>query len=165
VSRLLVVDASVVRAAGETEHPVSKACRDCLTAIRDICHRVAVTPELHEELRRHMSRFSRKWRISMAARRKPLVAIEPATVSIDLTACTATDRDAIEKDLHLLGAARAADSVVVTLDTSLKSALAGQPDGRALLQSLVWIDPVADGVAALEALRDRRQRPGSARRT
>ena len=76
-SRLIVVDACVVRAAGETEHPRSSACRNCLEEIRTICHRVAISPVLKDEWDRHMSRFSRKWRRSMAARQIPLQIIEP----------------------------------------------------------------------------------------
>jgi predicted nucleic acid-binding protein len=150
--RLLVVDASVVRSAGESEHPQSSACRRCLLAIRDICHRVAVTPDIREEWRRHMSRFSRTWRHSMAARRKPLVHVAPAHVPIDMTTYSDAARAAIKKDLCLLEAALAADRVIVTRDDSLREALSGRPDGMVLLQSVRWINPVTDGPEALRTL-------------
>ena len=46
--RLVVVDASVVGSAGETDHPVSSSCRSCLEEIRLICHRVVLTAALRE---------------------------------------------------------------------------------------------------------------------
>jgi hypothetical protein len=49
ISRRLIIDASVMRSAGETEHPVSKACRNTLFEVLKICHKVAVTTELLEE--------------------------------------------------------------------------------------------------------------------
>ena len=151
-TRLLVVDTSVVQSAGETEHRVSSSCRNCLEAIRRICHRVAVTPPIREEWNRHMSRFSRKWRRSMAARRKPLKDVVPASVPIDLSMYAKSAREEIDKDMCLLGAALAADRIIVTRDESLKSVLKQRPDGMTLLQSITWINPVTDGAEALEAL-------------
>lgn len=150
--RLLVVDASVVSSAGETDHPISSSCRDCLSAILNICHKVAATPAILEEWNRHISRFSRKWCRSMSAHRKPLQSVEPATVAIDLSAYTDSAREQIEKDLCLLEAALAADKIIVTRDDSLKRALAQRPDGKALLKSIKWINPVTDGAKAIESL-------------
>jgi hypothetical protein len=151
-TRLLVVDASVARSAGETEHPVSSACRACLEAILLICHRVAVTPAIRDEWDRHMSRFSRKWRRSMAARRKPLETVATAAVPIEVTAYSSPAREQIEKDACLLEAAIAADRIIVTRDDSLRLALSRRPDGTALVQSIKWINPVTDGARSLEAL-------------
>jgi len=152
MSRILVVDASVMRSAGETEHPISSSCRRCLETIRCICHRVAVTPGIRDEYKRHMSRFSRKWQRSMAARRKPLTTVTPATVTIALVAYQEADREAIEKDLCLLEAALAADRVIVTRDDALQNALAKRPDGTALLRSIRWINPVAATTQQLRSL-------------
>jgi hypothetical protein len=150
--RLLVVDASVAQSAGETEHPVSSACRKCLEAIRLICHRVVVTPDIQEEWDRHMSRFTRKWRRSMAARRKPVRCLDPANVSLDLDGYATSARSAIEKDLRLLQAALAADRVIVTRDESLRVALEGRPDGAALAGTIKWINPVTDDLQVLRSL-------------
>ncbi len=88
----------------------------------------------------------------MAARRKPLTPVAPAPVRIDAAAYSDASRAAIEKDLCLLGAALAADHIIVTRDDALRRALAERPDGTALLQSLKWINPVADGTEALKGL-------------
>jgi len=152
ISRLLVVDASVVRSAGGTDYPTSSSCRNCLEAIRLICHRVAVTPAIKVEWKRHMSRFSRKWCRSMAARRKPMKPVIPAIVPINVSAYASSEREQIEKDMCLLEAALSADSIIVTRDDSLRAALQQRPDGVALLKSIRWINPVTDGVRAIEAL-------------
>ena len=152
MSRLVVVDASVVRAAGETEHPVSSACRNCLEAIRSICHRVALTEPIREEWGRHMSRFSRKWRRSMAARQKPITVLKPNQLELRWNAYSDAARAAIEKDKGLLEAALASDRVIISLDDSLRRALSEHRDGEALLRDVRWLHPVMDGVAAIHAL-------------
>ena len=149
---LVVVDASVVRSAGESEHPVSAACRNCLLAIRDICHRVVLTAPIREEWKRHMSRFSRKWRRPMAARRKPAEDIVPACVEIGTDSLTDAERRVVEKDRPLLEAALAADGVIVSRDSEFRAALARTPQGARLLDRITWIEPVHDGVQALEGL-------------
>lgn len=150
--RLLVVDASVARSAGETDHPLSSSCRECLEAIRTICHRVAVTPAILAEWNRHMSRFTRKWQRSMAARRKPLEFVAVAGVGVDTTKYDQADREQVEKDACLLEAALAADHVIVTRDDALKLALEKRPDGKALSKSITWINPVAGGLKAIQSL-------------
>lgn len=152
MTRLLVVDASVVRSAGETEHPMSSSCRNCLEAIRRICHRVAVTPAIREEWNKHMSRFSRKWRRSMAARRKPLQTVTSADIVLDSAGLCEEDQKVIEKDRCLLEAAFSADHVIVTRDDALRSALAKTPQGTQILAAITWINPVSDGVGKLENL-------------
>lgn len=151
-SRLLVIDASVVRSAGETEHPVSAACRECLQAVHRICHRVVLTVEMREEWNRHSSRFTRKWRRSMAARRKPIQTVSPTELSLNIKDLSQTDRRAIQKDRCLLEAAYSADRVIVTRDDSLRQVLTRMPQGRQWLETITWINPVSDGVAALERL-------------
>src|ERR1700694_5328998 len=70
ISRLLVVDASVVRAAGRSDNPVSSRTWFFLESVRVICHRVAVNPKIREEWWRHQSRVADGWRRAMYARRK-----------------------------------------------------------------------------------------------
>jgi hypothetical protein len=88
----------------------------------------------------------------MAARRKPLESVVPASVPIDMSMYVHPAREQIEKDVCLLEAALAADRIIVTRDDSLKLALKQRPDGMTLFQSIRWINPVTDGARALEAL-------------
>lgn len=148
-TRFLVIDASVARAAGETEHPVSSACRSFLRAVLEICHKVAVNDEIRAEWQRHQSRFTRKWRRSMAARRKPLRDVEPIDTGLDLQAFALPQRAAVAKDLCLLETALAADLEIVTLDDALPRALATTRQGIRLRDRITWHNPVADGTEGL----------------
>ncbi|HQL88132.1 MAG TPA: hypothetical protein PLH67_10995 [Lentisphaeria bacterium] len=152
MSRLIVVDASVVRAAGETQHPVSSACRECLLSILEICHRVALTEPIREEWGRHLSRFSRKWKYRMAARRKLPTVDKTAPLKWRRDAYSEPAKAAIDKDKGLLEAALATDRVIVTLDDSRRNALAERREGQELLRRTKWINPVSDGVAAIQGL-------------
>lgn len=147
-SKRLVIDASVARAAGETEHPVSSSCRRFLQDVRDICHRAVVTPTIDEEWERHQSRFFRKWCRSMTAKKK-LEKITPNPLNLDLDCFGQEERNAIEKDLCLLEAAIAADKMLVTLDDSLRAALESTPQGRRFLKQLHWCNPPRDGSGCL----------------
>ena len=154
VSRLLVVDASVIGSAGVSEHPMSSSCRNWLQEILRICHRVAVTPAIRDEWKRHMTDFSHKWLCSMHARRKiqQFAHVEVESVPIDMAAYSNAAYEEIKKDLCLLEAALAADRIIVTRDEALKAALNEEPDGRALLRTVTWFNPVNDGPEALETL-------------
>ena len=68
---MLVIDASIAMAAGETSmHPTSRNCREFLQAVLTVCHRMVLTEPIQEEWTRHESRFARTWRKSMMARKK-----------------------------------------------------------------------------------------------
>ena len=149
-SRLLVIDASVVRSAGETNHPVSSACRDVLLAVLSICHQVALTKPILDEWKKHMSRFSRKWRRSMEARRKVRRDVHPDQVRIDTRSLNVSDKQEIEKDRCLLEAAGAGDGIIITLDRELQDLLCKADP--ALYMSITWVDPVKDGAGRLECL-------------
>ena len=151
-SRLLVIDASVARSAGETEHPASSACRQCLLDVLRICHRVVVTEPILDEWNKHMSRFSRKWRRSMAAKKKPLRSITPAAIAIDTSGLSRQEVAAVEKDRCLLEAALAEDHVIVTRDDALMNILAKTVNKNKYLKKITWINPVTDGTTALETL-------------
>jgi hypothetical protein len=144
-SILLVIDASVMQAAGETAHPVSSTCRDALLAILEICHKVATTEKIRDEWKEHMSRFSRKWLHSMAAHRKYPHDVNPDKIVLDTTGLPDEDCAAIEKDLHLIEAAFSADRIIVTRDDALRAALAKTRKGVHVVKSIRWINPINEG--------------------
>ena len=152
--RILVVDACVLRSAGETVHPVSSTCRVCLEKIRTICHKVIVTNDLKEEWNKHKSRFSSLWLVSMAARKKYLVNNELPDVDIDFSTFSKKSESAVRKDIHLVEAAYAADKIIVTLDTSFESALKETSEGESIHGSLTWINPVTLGHNAIDSIED-----------
>lgn len=151
-SRRLVVDACVARAAGDTEHPVSSACRFFLEEVLRICHHTVMTDELNREWKRHQSKFTQKWRAAMTARKKAPCAVAAPKLPIDFSGCADKTKEAIEKDRCLIEAARATDHIIVTLDKAFQEALMAVPDGRKLAKDVTWVDPVTDGAEVLKRL-------------
>jgi hypothetical protein len=142
ISKLLVVDASVVRAAGENEHPVSSANRDFLNAVLEICHRVAMTVQIGDEWRRHQSKVTRRWRVAMYARKKIVLLQMPGNPDLRLRLTQGHDpveRDAILKDAHLIEAALSADRIVASLDENARVLFKA-----AELNVVTWVNPVSE---------------------
>lgn len=155
-SKLLVVDASVMRAAGgeAATDPAPAHARDTLKTILTICHRVFPSPDLSDEWKRHQSRFARGWLTRMYARGKVIRREPPARDEIladirSFHAITQLDIVAIEKDLHLISAALAADQIVLSRDDQMAAIIRKIcGDTRTLTSKAVghilWINPIAD---------------------
>jgi hypothetical protein len=155
-SQLLVVDASIVAAAGgeEATDPVPAHARDALMAILTICHRVCLSPELSQEWKRHQSRFARAWLTRMYARGKVVRRESPARSEIlaDIRSfhlITQSDIAAVEKDIHLINAALAADQAVLSWDNRMAATIRKVcADAKTVTSSAVshvlWINPITD---------------------
>jgi hypothetical protein len=121
----LVIDASIAAASSRpgVDAIPGSACREFLTAVLEICHKLVLSPELADEWRRHASSFSKTWLVQMYARRK---VIRVASVVINarlvnqIESCGASERlqNEILKDLHLLTAAVSSDGLVISLETN-----------------------------------------------
>ena len=156
-SAALVIDASIARAAGETEHPVSSGCRSFLQEILKICHRVVMTPEVSAEWKKHRSRFAYGWLASMTARKKVVRPgpVENAGLRQTIHSLELTDsvREAILKDIHLVEAAYATDQAVASLDDTARQYLRQIAEHVKSLRSLVWVNPTKDDEQATDWLR------------
>jgi hypothetical protein len=144
-SKRLVIDASVARAAGMTEHPTSRACRQALQAILVVCHRIAVTQGLADEWKNHRSRYFVSWRASMTARKK-VVWVEPRwedelRAAIDEHDCSEASRREMRKDVHLISAALGSDRIVIPLDDSARGLFGTLANDEATLRDIAWINP------------------------
>jgi len=153
-SRLLVVDASVAQSAGETEHPVSSCCRDWLFGILTICHRVVMTEAIQNEWNRHMSRFTRKWFRSMVAKKKvhQCEGVQLRRVDEACEGLSPAEQDGLRKDLCLVEAACAGDGIVIARDDVIQAIWHKCHDRLDVPKPITWINPVTDGVQALEHL-------------
>ncbi len=153
-SRLLVVDASVAQSAGETEHPASSCCRNSLLAILTICHRVVMTDAIREEWHRHASNFSRKWLVSMYARKKvpPCEEMQLSHVDEACKGLSDGEQDGLRKDLCLIEAACLGDGIVVTRDDAIQAIWLKCHERFALSKPIQWINPSTDGVEVFERL-------------
>lgn len=152
VSRLLAVDASVLRGAGDKAGH-SAHCASVLNAILEICHRAVFCIEIQTEWNKHQSRMATKWRASMNARKKLIrVDIERHRKRIsDQVDCifqtTTAHRAALTKDVHLLAAAAQADRVIVSGDQALKDLCSAY-----LQENIEWLLVLPNDEAAVRQL-------------
>lgn len=147
-SKAIVVDASVVRSAGMTENPTSIHCREVLQTMLDYCHRVVLSTDVNQELRKHASRFARLWLGSMTAKKKLLLVTDSGAYSelygrVEACLEEAKQQEAVSKDFHLVVAAFESDKIIITRDERLckiLDAAAGQVEE---LRSLIFANPDA----------------------
>jgi len=159
-TKCLVIDTSVARAAGsESEHPISKYCRDFLNGVLKICHRLVMTKEILDEWKEHRSLFAMRWHSAMVAKKKVVDFIKSNVKDEDLrkeifsAAASDRDRKEMEKDLHLIEAALATDHIVVSLDETAKECFAKAAQRVGRLGEIIWINPHQDD-DALECLKN-----------
>jgi hypothetical protein len=155
-SKRLVIDASIAGAAGRTDHPVSKACRDFLEDVRTICHRVVMTREISDEWNRHQSRFAVSWRSSMFARKKVVRAeVAPNEIlrtSIQNSGLTENECAAALKDTHLIEASMENDFRVVSLDEAARAIFRKAAPRVVLLRPVLWANPAKEEDRIIEWL-------------
>jgi hypothetical protein len=153
-SGLLVVDASVARSAGETENPMSSRCREALLSILKICHRIIMTEAIREEWHEHARTSARKWLVRMYARKK-VHWCEGMQLSHVDEACeelSAGEQDGLRKDLCLVEGACARDGIIVTRDDAIVVIWGKCHHRFRLAKPIQWVNPLTDGVQALERL-------------
>ena len=144
----LVVNASVARAAGGVAATalVSVNCTEFLETFRDKCsHHVVMTPELSEEWEENQSKFAATWLRSMIARKRWDYVEPPVNQALrDEIEGTATSENEIEdmqKDFHLLEAARATDQTIISLDETIRRLFARAAQRVGEIRDIVWVNP------------------------
>ena len=146
-SRQIVIDADVARAAGNSPDATGTArmCREFLQAVLEICHHAVWTPEIAAEWKKHASRFSRKWRVQMCARKKlndhealPVAGLEARILASNDPNLLP---EKITKDMHLVYAAVATASPIASHDNAIRHRLANALPKAPELHNLVWVDP------------------------
>jgi predicted nucleic acid-binding protein len=150
-SQRLVIDASVLHAASAdgSSHPIGSRCRDTLILIREGRHAVAVTDEIIEEWNLHSSKFARAWRIAMNARRKT-VPVRSSDCTDVLTVVRRSKQlseqevNAVEKDMHLVAAARSASRSILSLDEITRAILRKLGSETRALDDFMWANPVSE---------------------
>lgn len=155
-SRRLVIDADVARAAGERDVPRSRRCRRFLLRALEICHRMALSPELAAEWRKHASGFTRSWLAQMRRKGKVVDVADPTRHELRArvagAAASARDEQIVAKDFHLVEAALATDRLVVSMDETVRQRLASMATKFAELKPVVWVNPETDDSSAVEWL-------------
>ena len=153
-----MIDADVAQAAGgiDATAPSSRDCRDCLIAIRDICHRFVMSRAIADEWNDHQSKFARRWRRQMVARRKlhPIDVIERTSLRQRLrrAASNAKAADAMMKDAHLIEAAMESDGTVISRDEEARLAFDEAAAAVGELRGIVWVNPTKGAEEAIKWL-------------
>lgn len=158
-SRVLVIDASIARAAGEVSmHPTSRGCREFLQSVLELCHRMAMTDPIQEEWKKHQSRFARRWQVSMMARRKVVFVEIASHLSLEKRITRVESNKVLvammEKDRRLIEAALVTDERVISLDDRMRKHLQDHVAKLPELRSICWVNPCSpeeDVAAWLEA--------------
>ncbi len=145
-SRLLIIDASVANAPGDISlHPTSRNCREFLRAVLDICHRMALTAPIQEEWNHHQTRYARRWRTWMFARRKIEIVEVPPDLALERriarTVRDPTVAAIIEKDRLLIEAALVTEKRVVSLDDKVRKHIQAHRDKLPEVCSVCWVNP------------------------
>lgn len=146
-SRRLVIDSSVATASGgkAAAHATAVGCRDFLLAVLKICHKAVMTADIQKEWDDHQSDFARGWRVQMRSKKKLIDPdVSPSTTlrsRIEDTATNKGDRKAILKDAHLIEAAIATDSIVISLDESARRLFFEATSSVKALRKVIWVNP------------------------
>lgn len=159
VSKRLVIDASVARSAGSEDatNLVSKNCRDFLKAVRNICHRIVMTPDIKEEWNKHQSIFASRWRSSMVAKgkmeyRSDIMLDDELWSKVEDFANFDNQREAMIKDIRLIEAALATDKIVISLDDKVRNLFSKAAEQVDELKDIVWVNPAKPEEKAIEWL-------------
>lgn len=157
-SRLLVVDASIARAAGDISlHPVSLRCRETLECIRDHRHKMAMSKSINLEWDQHQSKFARRWRLSMMARRQIVSLNEGDLPDLGPRILKATSDEPLRaimiKDKHLLEAALIADKRVLSNDDKVRDQIRAHIHALPELRKILWGNPSNESERVVDWLR------------
>ena len=146
-SRQLVIDADVARASGSetATHPRAEHCRDFLSAVLKLSHRIAMTEKINNEWKNHQSRFARRWRVSIDARKR-IDRIDPpenAELQAKITTTTNNENEieALQKDFHLLQAALATDQTIISLDETVRGLFKRASQQVGAIRGIIWVNP------------------------
>ena len=169
VSVFLVIDASIARAAGgfESKHPIGSMCRDVLSRVLGICHRMAFGQRMEEEWNRHESLFARTWLVKMMSMNK-LVRVddEPDPAHLETIQQFGGNPgvvEVMEKDTHLLAGAIRTAHRILSLDDKMRNHFATKFRAHDDVMALVWVNPTIPEEEAIEWLNE--GAPIDARRT
>lgn len=147
ISKRLVIDASVARAAGgeDATYPISKNCRDFLKATLTICHSAVMTSEIENEWKKHQSTFASRWRRSMEGRKKIFRSENTGNselrLKLDSIHIRRADKKIMLKDMHLIEAALITDKIVISLDEEVRELFDEYAVKLGDLKNAVWINP------------------------
>ena len=147
----MVIDASVARSAGSTDHHRSRDCREFLQWLLRHCHRLAISADIEKEWKKHQSNFTLKWRVAMEQRGKvqnlgPIDCgrLKNRIQALDLQ--KPSQQRLMQKDALLVVAAQATDRVIVSLDNAARDLFAEHAKQLRTPRGLRWRNPAEEAI-------------------
>ena len=149
MSKLLVVDASIIHAAG----PAPTQCRKALEDILSICHHVIITMKIRAEWSRHFTDYSLNWYHDMVSRRKAEIKtgteLPELEQKLDTINMDEGIREIIRKDLLLIEAACSADQIIISCDERFKKHFNDFRDELNFQNEIIWINPSRQEIGSI----------------
>lgn len=159
----LVINTSVVRAAGESNNPTSRNCRETLNTVEKLGYRIAMCKELEEEWKRrdpkrpagvwpfYASSRAMRWYTQMQARGRVLRINLPQNsplrqlVSNQAQMLWPGTRQ-VEKDLFLIELALATGRRVISLNEKQRKQFSQIAKHIQEIASVLWLNPDQENV-------------------
>lgn len=150
MSRNLVVDANIAKAAGQAVHPISSSCRSVLEEIRRVCHHVVMDNRLSKEWKKHQSMYAKMWLASMISKRKvnriPSGDLPSLAMEIEESDIATHHIRAAKKDIHIVELALKTDRLILSMDERAKLAFSEVARTSRKIRKLNWVNPIDDNV-------------------
>ncbi|WP_375416044.1 hypothetical protein [uncultured Hymenobacter sp.] len=140
-----MIDTNIARAASESEHPTSDACRRLLELMIENEHKVVLSYSQYQEWLKHNSRFTKLWLRRMASEKLwHVLSPEPDSGLTDRThkvECSDAARQEMLKDVHLLENALATDEIVLSLETNVFHLFCTHAQVLKISRPVAWVSP------------------------
>ncbi len=160
MTRGIVVDTCVARAASTSEGGPAKPCRDCLDALYAGGLSLVMTRQLWEEWLKqrknrpagsyYLSSYTYIWLTNMLSRKRVLwftgVRRDQLRAQV-LAAADVQAHDQVHKDLHLIETALASDERILSKDRPARRHFCGAAQKVQELRPILWVDALRDRAA------------------
>lgn len=156
-SKILVIDANIAQAAGtipknEVENNPNKrgssACREVLDEIFEVGHSILLSPALNTEWDDHKSGYTARWLVAMTKRgrvqRRDVPENQQLREQITQHAETPEINAIMQKDVHLIETAQAADKIVLSMDDKVRRHFKIVSVKIQQLKEISWANPHPD---------------------
>lgn len=155
-SKILIIDASVARAAGSEDavKPVPKQCREFLIEVFEICHKVGITDGIKEEWYKH----ALSWLTYMKSRGKlkEISSKQNASLRDKIASEQSTPEniEAMKKDTILIEAAIVSDGLIISRDEIARELFQDLSLRADELKKICWINPTFESENPIQWLKD-----------
>ncbi|MFE8117919.1 hypothetical protein [Brenneria goodwinii] len=140
-----IIDADIARAAGSSEHPVSKSSRELLEEIKSGDNQIYFCNKLLQEWKKHNSVIAKTWLVSMISKRKVKLTKESHSylcAQIDELINEEKIKEIAKKDAHLVESAKKNGCIIFSNDNKARGAFSSIKEKITSIRDILWICPV-----------------------